>query len=101
MNKPLFILLSIMIVVLIGCAGNNKTNNKLIGILYVSGNEPFTHLSLHSNDDKYYKIECSDSLTIELWKLQGKTIELSLDELKEFDKLNIAVVNGYSVKDSE
>lgn len=83
---------------IIGCAGNSKATNILTGTIYVSGNEPFTHLALKSIDDRYYKIECSESLRNELWKLQGNIVELEVEELKEFEKLNIATVNGYSLK---
>ena len=100
-NKILIILLTTIAISLIGCAWNCSANNNLSGTLYVSGNEPFTHLALHSNDDNYYKIECSDSLKKELWQLQGKIIELDIEELKEFDKLNIAIVKGYSIMETE
>jgi len=101
MNKILILLASFLIIGLIGCAGNCKTNNKLSGTLYVTGNEPFTYLALDTKDRTIYKIECSDSLKKELWQFQGQTVELKYDELKKFEKLNIAVVNGYSVKELE
>ncbi len=98
MNKLLLSAIILLVVVVIGCAGNSKSNNILTGTIYVSGNEPFTHLALKSIDDRYYKIECSESLRNELWKLQGNIVELEVEELKEFEKLNIATVNGYSLK---
>jgi hypothetical protein len=30
--------------------------------------------------------------------MQGNIVELEVEELKEFEKLNIATVNGYSLK---
>jgi len=86
---------------IIGCAGSCNNNNKLSGTLYVAGNEPFTYLALDTKDRTVYKIECADSLKKELWQLQGKTVELNFTKLKEFDKMNTAIVNGYSIKDSE
>lgn len=101
MNKLVIILFFTLILGIIGCAGSCNTTNKLRGTLYVAGNEPFTYLALDSNDGTIYKIECADSLKKDLWKLQGKTVNLYYDEIKKYDRLNIAVVNRYSVKDLE
>ena len=100
-NKLFIILFSALTISIIGCAGNCNTNNKLSGTLYVAGNEPFTYLALDTKDRNIYKIECSDSLKKELWQLQGKTIELNYTEIEEFDKVNTAVVVGYSINDLE
>ena len=98
LNKIFIILLTTLAISIIGCAGNCTTNNKLSGTLYVAGNEPFTYLALDTIDDTIYKIECSDSLKKELWQLQGKIVELNYNKIKEFDKINTAVVDGYSIK---
>lgn len=100
-NKLFIILLFTIIISIIGCASSCNTTNKLSGTLYVAGNEPFTYLALDTKDRIVYKIECTDSLKKELWQLQGETVNLYYDEIKKYDKLNIAVVNGYSVKDLE
>jgi len=100
-NKLFTILLSTIVVSIIGCAGNCNTTNKLSGTLYVAGNEPFTYLALDTKDRTVYKIECADSLKKELWQLQGKTVELNYAEIKEFEKLNIAVINGFSISKTE
>lgn len=102
MNKLIIMILFLTFAIsIIGCAGSCNTNNKLSGTLYVAGNEPFTYLALDTKDRVVYKIECADSLKKDLWQLQGKTVNLYYDEIKKYDKLNIAVVNGYSVKDLE
>lgn len=98
-NKLFIILLFTIIISIIGCASSCNTSNKLSGTLYVAGNEPFTFLALDTKDRIIYKIECSDSLKKELWQLQGKTVDLNYTEIKEFDRFNIAVVTGYSIKD--
>jgi hypothetical protein len=100
-NKLFTILLSTIVISIIGCAGNCNTTNKLSGTLYVAGNEPFTYLALDTKDRTVYKIECSDSLKKELWQLQGKIVELNFNQIKEFNKMNTAVVDGYSIKDLE
>ena len=100
-NKIFIILLTTICISIIGCAGNCNTINKLSGTLYIAGNEPFTYLALDTNDRTLYKIECSDSLKKELWQLQGKVIELNYTKIKEFDRMNTVVVDGYSIKNSE
>ncbi len=100
MNKLVIILIFTFILSNIGCAGSCNTN-KLSGTLYVAGNEPFTYLALDSEDGTIYKIECPDSLKKDLWQLQGETISLNYTEIKKYDRLNIAVVIGYSIKDLE
>lgn len=101
MNKLMIILFFALILGIIGCAGSCNTTNKLSGTLYVAGNEPFTYLALDTKDRTVYKIVCADSLKKELWQLQGKSVELNYSEIKEFDRINTVVVNGYSVKDLE
>ncbi len=100
-NKLFIILLSAIVISIIGCAGSSETNIKLNGTLYVAGNEPFTYLALDTKDRTVYKIECSDSLKKELWQLQGNTIELNCNEIKKSNILNTAIVNGYSLLQSE
>lgn len=101
MNKLMLIIFTIILltIIVIGCVGSSKTNNILTGTLYVSGNEPFTHLALKSVDAINYKIECSDSLKKELWQLQGKTVELRYIEMKEFEIQKVAVVTEYTIKE--
>ncbi len=101
MNKWQVLLLFTFIVSIIGCAGSCYSTNKLSGTLYVAGNEPFTYLALDTKDKIVYKIECSDSLKKDLWQLQGNTVNLYYDEIKKYDGLSIAIINGYSIKDSE
>lgn len=101
MNKLMLILFFTFILGIIGCAGSCNTTNKLSGTLYVAGNEPFTYLALESKDGTTYKIECSDSLKSNLWQLQGENVSVDYNEIKKYDRLNIVVINGYSVKDLE
>ncbi len=98
MNKLHVLLFFTFLLSIIGCTGNCNTN-QLSGTLYVAGNEPFTYLALDTKDRTVYKIECADSLKKKLWQLQGNTVNLYYDEIKKYDRLNIAVVNGYSIKD--
>lgn len=100
-NKLFIILLFTIMISIIGCVSSCNTTNKLSGTLYVAGNEPFTYLALDTKDRIVYKIECSDSLKNDLWQLQGENVSVDYNEIKKYDRLNIVVINGYSVKDLE
>ncbi len=95
MKKIPIILYFTVILGIVGCDATNELN----GRLYVAGNEPFTYLALDTEEGITYKIECADSLKKDLWQLQGETVNLYYEEIKKYDKLTIAVVNRYSVKD--
>jgi len=96
MNKYLLLVLSmtLLFVVIIGCA-SSCNSNKIVGNLYVAGNEPFTHLAIKTEDGTVYKLKCSEKTEKELRQLQGKTLKLELSEIKKFEKVNIAVVKNY------
>ena len=83
--KTFIVLLTTISISIIGCVGNCTTNNKLSGTLYVAGNEPFTYLALKSDDDKFYKLECDDTLKKELWSMQGKIVNLQYGDIKKTD----------------
>jgi hypothetical protein len=48
----------------------------LAGMIYVSGNEPFTHLMISVAGDMQYRVEADSTLRSSLWQLQGKKISL-------------------------
>jgi hypothetical protein len=51
-------------------------NDTIIGVLYVSGNEPFTSLVITPSPDVRYAIEADSALKVQLWQLQGKKISI-------------------------
>jgi len=95
MNKYFIAGISIILILLvfIGCAGTCKSDKTISGTVFVSGNEPFTYLALKSDDDKYYKIECQDTLKKELWSMQGKIVKLKYSDIKKSDKQGILTVS--------
>ncbi len=94
--KKLFLFFAILLYAIVfSCAGNNNTKN-ISGTLYVAGNEPFTFLALNSEDGNVYGIECSDSLKIDLWKLQGNIVAIEYNEIQEFENSYKIHVVGYT-----
>ena len=95
MNKYFVIGITFILILIfgIGCAGACKSDNTISGTVFVSGNEPFTYLALKSEADKYYKIECSDSLKKELWSMQTKIVKLKYSDIIESDKQGVLTVS--------
>jgi len=49
----------------------------VVGTLYVTGNEPFTRLAVEADSGKVYIIALQPKeIYDELWKLQGRKVEL-------------------------
>jgi len=70
--KYILILITIL---MFSCTIITYSDDCLCGIIYVSGNEPFTFLAFNTRDC-IYKIECSDNIKKELWQLQGQNINI-------------------------
>ena len=51
-------------------------NDTVVGIIYVAGNEPFTHLILALSPSVQYLIETDSSSRAQLWQLQGKKVNI-------------------------
>lgn len=101
MNKLVLLLLSLVLIGLVACAGNNYIKHGLTGRVYVAGNEPFTFLAIESSQGEIFKISCSDSLKKELWRFQGEEVKLKLTEIQKLDTIQIAVVKSYKLKEQK
>jgi len=90
----------IHILLVLGCILSmlNCNSNEIKGNLYVAGNEPFTYLALKTEEGAVYKLECSKEMEKELRQLQGKILNLEISEIKNFEKVNIAVVKNYKTE---
>jgi hypothetical protein len=51
-------------------------NDTVVGVIYVTGNEPFTHLMLTLSPNVQYLIEADSSSKAQLWQLQGKRVSV-------------------------
>jgi hypothetical protein len=49
-------------------------NDTVTGILYITGNEPFTMLMLSDSQGVRYHVEADSSLKYHLWQLQGRRV---------------------------
>lgn len=73
-------LVALLTTLLCACGGQKEvvhTNGVFVGTLLVVGNEPFTNLSVQSNDRGVYIIQKdTTSLYSSLWQLQGKRVRI-------------------------
>jgi hypothetical protein len=96
----------------IGCHRNLETKNvnpdvtkdsslsTISGVLYVAGNEPFARLAVETDSGKVFVIlDQPEELYKELWKLQGRKVELShrLDSSKTELGSRVIIVARYKV----
>jgi len=95
-NKLFIILNSILLILLSSCTSNNYIKNGVTGIINIRGNEPFTYLSIETEEGEIFEIESSDSLRNILWEMQGLKISLEINELKK--NMNRDVVVAVSHK---
>ena len=73
-------LIVLLTTLLCACGGQKEvvhTKDVVVGTVLVVGNEPFTNLSVQS-DDRRVRIIQKDTTTLyrSLWKLQGKTVRI-------------------------
>jgi hypothetical protein len=91
----------LVIVVLSGCRSNRELSREpraLVGIIYVTGNEPFTNLSLRTEDGGMHMIQKDTTLFYsELWKLQGLKLRVRFRPVaSKSDSLSI-IVERYDI----
>ena len=88
-------------VVLSGCRWHRELSQEprdLVGVLYVTGNEPFTNLSLRTEDGGMHMIQKDTTLFYsELWKLQGLKLRVRFRPVaSKSDSLSI-IVERYDI----
>ncbi|MBN1399048.1 MAG: hypothetical protein JXA06_13525 [Bacteroidetes bacterium] len=70
----------------------------LSGIIYVTGNEPFTQLAIRVSGDASYIVEADSSIKAQLWKLQGRCVNLIGTKKQGLKKININVKKFYTTE---
>jgi len=91
----------VVMVVLSGCRWHRELSQEpgaLVGVIYVTGNEPFTHLSLRTDDGAMHKIRKDTTVFhSELWKLQGLKLRVRFRPVaSKSDSLSI-IVERYDI----
>lgn len=58
-----------------------SSSGKIVGTIYVIGNEPFTQVAVEDSTGTLYQIETTKELERQLRALQGRTVELRYSKL--------------------
>lgn len=86
---------AVIFLVLGGCASSGK----IVGTVYVAGNEPFTWVALEASDGTVYRLEATNELEQRLRTMQWKKIEVEFS--KEIESLAGKALMVRSVKEIE
>lgn len=91
----------VAIVVLSGCRWHRELSQEpraLVGIIYVTGNEPFTNLSLRTEDGAMHMIQ-KDTTAIysELWRLQGLKLRVRFRPVASKPDSSSIIVERYDI----
>jgi hypothetical protein len=57
----------------------STVNDTITGVLYVTGNEPFTKLGLQTSDGTMYILKCTKEIESDLRTKQGKIVNIHYD----------------------
>lgn len=78
-------LIFISVSLLISCSDSklSKDVKELEGIIVITGNEPFTHPSVKTDEGKIYVIECENKERKLFFENQGKRFKIFFNEIKD------------------
>lgn len=74
-NSRLVLFIALLIV------GGCSSSGKIVGTIYVIGNEPFTQVAVEDSTGTVYRIETTKELEMQLRRMQGRIVELSYSKL--------------------
>lgn len=72
---------SFKLMLLFALLGGCSSSGKIVGTIYVIGNEPFTQVAVEDSAGIIYRIETTKELERQLRGLQGRKVELSYSKL--------------------
>lgn len=82
----------------LGSRGSAADSGRLTGILVITGNEPFTNLSLQTANGKVYIVQSdSTSLYKELHNLQGRKITVRYRPLPVRSDSSLITIEQYEI----
>lgn len=58
-----------------------SSSGKIVGTIYVIGNEPFTQVAVEDSTGAVYRIETTDEIERQLRRMQGRKVELQYSKL--------------------
>jgi hypothetical protein len=61
----------------------STVNDTVTGVLYVTGNEPFTKLGLQTPNGTMYILKCTKEIESDLRTMQGKIVNVHYDSMEQ------------------
>lgn len=99
LRKQFFIVNICIIFFLLLCSFSKNHISSVSGYVHVYGNEPFTYIGIKTTDNKEYKISADEKTKEELWKSQGKLIEIiGYIEKEKNEKIKIDTLKDGSIE---
>jgi len=90
-------------IVIINCSLFNKTRETrtIEGVVFITGNEPFTRLALEDIKGNVYYLQCGEEIQETLWDLQGKEVLIYYDSIDTNEAGTFVKVKKYIITDKE
>lgn len=92
-------LLSILSILLLSCCSvkeNPNNEKKITGIIYVTGNVPFSKLTLKTDNDSTYYLKCDNKTDSILYNNQGTKVEIKYNNI--IDSAGIKILKVINAK---
>lgn len=88
---------------LLACSGSKQDDGSglIEGKVYMTGNEPFTHLAVEREDGEVFILSGPEELMKELEEMQGMTVKLQCSKIVRGKVENRAVVERYEHVETE
>lgn len=71
------------------------------GMIFITGNEPFTRLALEDIKGNVYYLQCSKEMEKKLWDLQGKEVLIYYDSINTNEAGTFVKIKEYVIIDKE
>jgi hypothetical protein len=84
-----------------GCRGQKETPSEpgvMVGVVYVTGNEPFTNISVQTEDGRMHTIhKDTTALYAGLWKLQGQKLRIRFRPVDPKSDTTHMIIERYEI----
>jgi len=90
-------------IVIINCSLFNNTRDirTMKGVVFITGNEPFTRLALEDIKGNVYYLQCSEEMEKKLWNVQGQEVLIYYNSINTNRAGTFIKVNKYIIDDKE
>ncbi|MFO7888961.1 MAG: hypothetical protein R6V04_01330 [bacterium] len=80
---------------------NTHEARTIKGVIFITGNEPFTRLALEDINGNVYYLQCSEEMVKKLWDLQGQEVLIYYNSINTNETGTFVKVKKYIIDDKE